>query len=155
LDKNRQPDFPLVGCPHGMFRDRVQRWLLVLIFWVGVLAWAATIVWLSSLTPSELPRLAFLAWDKINHFAAFAVGGWLTATALRLSRPQASTAAGIMAAIVLVSLFGAFDELHQLYTPDRTGADWYDWIADSLGAIVGASSSLLTHARLERLVSRP
>ena len=46
--------------------------------------------------------------------------------------------------VVLISFFGMTDELHQLSTPGRRGADVYDWLADSLGAMIGAC---VTYAR--------
>ncbi|MEX1044737.1 MAG: VanZ family protein [Chthoniobacterales bacterium] len=133
----------------------MPRRILASLLWSALLGWCAAILWLSSLSPGELPSAAFLTWDKFNHFIAFAVGGWLTATALRTSRPGTRVVRPLILAIVLVSAFGALDELLQLYTPGRTGADFQDWIADSLGAIAGAIFSLLTHARLDRLIPRP
>ena len=134
----------------------MSRRSLALAFWCAVAIWACGILWLSSLTRQELPDAAFLFSDKFNHFVAFAVGGWLTASALRLSRQPAAAAVGaIVMAIVLVAAFGAFDEALQKFTPGRTGGDLYDWIADFLGAVAGALSSLSTHARLERFVTRP
>ena len=132
----------------------MPRRFLSLGLWLAVAGWAGGILWLSSLTPDELPRSAFLTWDKFNHFIAFTLGGWLTASALRLSRPRAAQAASILLAIAAVAAFGAFDESRQLLTPGRTGGDLYDWIADFLGAIVGALLTLITHARLERFVTR-
>jgi len=138
----------------AMFRSPMPRSVLSLAFWLAVLGWAGSVLWLSSLSPSELPSTALLTWDKFNHFIAFAVGGWLTASAVRLSRPPAPAAGPLVLAVVLVAAFGAFDEFVQLFTPGRTGADLADWIADFLGAIAGALSSLTTHARLERFVTR-
>jgi VanZ family protein len=138
-----------------MFRSPMPRPALAITFWLAVLGWAGGVLWLSSLSPNELPRAAFLTWDKFNHFLAFAVGGWLTASALRLSRPAAPVAGRIVLAVILVAAFGAFDEGRQTLTPGRTGADLYDWIADFLGAIAGALLTLTTHARLERFVTRP
>ena len=137
-----------------MVRVRVPRYLLTSILWVALFAWAATILWLSSLSPQQLPSAAFIASDKFNHFAAFAMGGWLAASALRVSWPG-GTATKIIAAIVLLALFGGADEASQLLTPGRSGGDIYDWIADFLGACAGALFSLLTHARLDRLIPRP
>ena len=120
------------------------------ILWVALLGWACGILWLSSLTPQQLPDAAFLVSDKINHFIAFAIGGLLAASALRLSRPQAAVAGQIVIAVVMIAAFGALDETLQTLTPGRAGRDIYDWIADSLGALVGALSSLPMHHRLER-----
>jgi VanZ family protein len=138
----------------AVFRNEMPRRALPFLFWLAALGWAGGVMWLSTLTPDELPRTAFLAGDKFNHFIAFAVGGWLTASALRLSRPQAPVIGRIVLAILLVAAFGALDEALQTFTPGRTGGDLYDWIADFLGAIAGALSTLTTHARLERFVPR-
>lgn len=104
--------------------------------------WACGILWLSSLTPDELPSAAHLVWDKVNHFVAYALGGWLAGRALRLSRPTVPVVGVVVAAVLLISAFGAVDELWQEYTPGRSGGDFYDWTADTLGAIAGASLSL-------------
>ncbi len=138
-----------------MFGSRVPRTVLAAFLWTALVVWAGGIVWLSSLTPDELPSAAFLVSDKINHFVAFAVGGWLAASALRTSRAGAPVGRQILLAVVLVVAFGAFDEMRQLLTPGRTGGDFYDWIADFLGAVAGASLVRLTHDHLERLIPRP
>jgi len=139
----------------AVFRSAMSRRSLALAFWCAVAVWACGILWLSSLTRQELPDAAFLFSDKLNHFVAFAVGGWLAASALRLSGAQGAVTRHIVIAIVLVAAFGAFDEAVQTFTPGRAGGDLYDWIADFLGAVTGALLTLITHARLERFVTRP
>ena len=114
------------------------------LFWFALACWAATMLWLSSLTPQELPDAAFLAWDKINHFLAYAVGGWLAAGALRLSRPPMPVANQIIGAIILIAVFGVIDEGLQTITPGRTGGSIGDWGADIIGAAAGALASTLT-----------
>ena len=79
----------------------------------------------------------------------------LAASARRLSCPLSNVSHQLLLAILLVAAFGAFDEAFQTFTPGRTGGDLYDWIADFLGAIAGALLTLVTHARLERFVTRP
>ena len=133
----------------------MPRHLLTAALWLALVTWAGGILWLSSMTPDKLPSAAFLTWDKFNHFVAFTVGGWLAASAWRLSRPELSVTSALTLAVAAVAAFGAFDESLQLLTPGRTGADLYDWIADFLGATTGALLTLVTHARLERLVPRP
>lgn len=151
----RHPHIRLVRAPAAVFGNRVPRRFLATAFWFALLVWAGGILWLSTLSPERLPSAAFVTWDKFNHFIAFAVGGWLAASALRTSRPDARHVCTIVTAIILVAAFGALDETIQLLTPGRTGADLYDWIADFLGAVAGALFSLLTHARLDRHVPRP
>lgn len=114
-------------------------------FWLALFCWAATILWLSSLPPQELPDAAFLAWDKINHILAYALGGWLAASALRLSRPSASAVSRIIGAVILIAVFGVLDEAFQTSTPGRTGGSLSDWVADVFGAVVGALASVPTH----------
>jgi len=125
------------------------------LLWLALLCWACGILVLSSLTPQELPDVAFVFWDKANHFVAYALGGWLAASALRVSGTVARIAGGLTLAVIIVAAFGALDELLQTFTPGRSGGDVFDWTADVLGAVAGALISLLTHGRLERLLRRP
>ena len=125
------------------------------LLWFALLCWACGILVLSSLSPQELPDAAFLFWDKANHFLAYALGGWLAASALRVSRPAARITGAAILAVIAVAAFGAQDELLQTFTPGRSGGDIFDWTADLLGAVAGAVVSVLTHGRLERLLRRP
>jgi len=155
MDKSTHRNIGLVRAPMAVFRSAMPRRHLVVLLWGALLAWAAGILWVSSMTRQELPEAAFLFSDKFNHFVAFAVGGWLAASARRLSRPLGNVPRQLVLAIILVAAFGAIDEAFQTFTPGRTGGDLYDWIADFLGAIAGALLTLVTHARLERFVTRP
>lgn len=123
---------------------------LASVLWGALFCWVCAILWLSSLSPDELPDAAFAFWDKLNHFAAFALGGWLAAAALTLSRPQAGPAANVILAVILIAVFGAVDEALQTLTPGRTGGDLDDWAADALGATAGALLTLPTLSRLHR-----
>lgn len=145
----------LLPAGDSVLADRMPRPAVALVFWVALLFWAAGILWLSSMTPQELPEASFLFSDKFNHFVAFAVGAWLAAGALQGTRPQTSTMARLVAAIMLIAAFGAFDEALQKFTPGRTGGDLYDWIADFLGATAGALFSLTTHGFIFRSRPRP
>ena len=131
--------------------------LLAGLLWCALLGWSAGILIVSSVNGEFLPSALFSLTfaDKFIHFIAFAFGGWLAAAALRLSFPSLPVARVILTAIVLVAAFGVIDETWQTSTPGRMGGDLYDWIADFLGAIAGALLTLRTHARLERLITRP
>lgn len=135
--------------PGGVYRE-----LLSFVLWTATIIWAATILWLSSLSSSELPSVAHMFWDKFSHFTAFAVGGWLAASAMRSTWPSLHFTVPVVMVILMGASFGAFDELFQLFTPGRSGADFYDWVADVLGIVTGSSLTLLTHGFLERLVPR-
>jgi VanZ family protein len=124
---------------------RVNR-LVCFISWIAVVAWGVTIFWLSSLSGDQLEKLHFNAYDKAAHFAAFAVGSMLLVNAFILTtRWQRGQI--LFFAIVCIALFGASDEWHQLSTPNRSGADLYDWIADLFGAAFGAFAALFIHVR--------
>ena len=155
MGKRRHGNIRLVRAPAAVFRSAMPRPLLATLLWTAVICWAAAIMWLSSMTPGQLPDAAFFTPDKLNHFVAFALGAWLTAAALRVSHVGGQITRQVILAILLISAFGAFDEMLQTYTPGRRGGDLYDWIADFLGAIAGALLTLVTHARLERFVTRP
>ncbi len=86
-----------------------------------------------TLAPYMLP---LPEWDKVCHTIAFAAGAAILALALhrttKLPLPKL-----VPLVIVLISIFGATDEWHQLYTPNRSGADVFDWLADTVGATLG------------------
>jgi VanZ family protein len=125
------------------------RWLRQLA-WIGVAIWAGTITVFSSMRPDQLEKLSSLEfWDKAEHFFAFAAGAANLALALRWGTLW--TAARIaLFTIVAISLFGAVDEVHQLFTPGRSGGDILDWTADTLGAAAGVWATLLIYARHAR-----
>ncbi|WP_313675735.1 VanZ family protein [Mycolicibacterium sp.] len=127
-------------------RQQTVRQKRATALWLALFCWAGVVLYLSSLSPAELPEAAFAFGDKVNHFAAFAVGGWLAASALRASRPQIGGTRVVTEAILLVAAFGALDEALQTWTPGRVGGDVLDWTADALGATAGALLSRLRRA---------
>jgi VanZ family protein len=133
---------------------RVPRPLLTSILWILVILWGWVIFFASSIPSDELCGSKLLAWDKLNHFMAFAVGGWLATCALRSGQPDSPKYLQLAVAVLLIATYGALDELHQLYTPGRSGADVYDWIADFLGGGAGALLATFTHGHLDRFVTR-
>ncbi len=129
---------------------RSLRWLRA-ASWLAVAAWAGTIIYLSSLSGSDLEHMMTVQiWDKLAHFSAFAAGSALLTGALRVSTAWPPLRIALLA-IFTLALFGATDEWHQLYTPGRSGADRYDWIADVLGATTAAcATTVLLYARHSR-----
>jgi VanZ family protein len=118
--------------------------------WIAVFAWVLTIFLLSSLSGSQVEHLnVFRLWDKAAHFIAFAAGGFVLCLALRVSTRWTTKKAALVS-IAIISLFGATDEWHQLYTPHRSGADRADWLADTLGAAAGAFLISSFYARYQR-----
>ena len=133
-----------------MFRPSPQ-WLRYLA-WLGVAIWATTIFILSSLTPTQLDDVASIKiWDKLAHFSAFFAGSVNLTLALIWSTNWPWRRIAVTAAVA-IAIFGATDEFHQLYTPNRSGADSYDWTADALGAL---SASLITTSIYARYFRSP
>jgi VanZ family protein len=98
-------------------------------------------IWALS-SQSTLPRpKGILGYDKLQHLLAYAVlaaalGLWIS-PAFWKRRPRA--------ALCIVSLIGAvygvIDEIHQYFVPGRDCNIW-DWLADALGAGIGAAAAL-------------
>jgi VanZ family protein len=117
--------------------------------WLAFVAWVATIHYFSSLTGPEIAQVGITFWDKAAHFIAFAAGGVVLTLALRWSLPWDAKKVAWFA-IAVVAVYGAIDEIHQLSTPNRTGADPFDWLADCLGAVVGVTLLNVIYARFSR-----
>ena len=114
--------------------------------WFSVAAWAITICTLSSISGAELKPFSPQGWDKVEHMIAFASGGAVLALALRWSFSWEWKRVAWVAVLSL-AIFGALDELHQLYTPGRSGADPFDWMADCFGALFGVAGCIVIYAR--------
>ncbi|MEA3188864.1 MAG: hypothetical protein QOD99_2694 [Chthoniobacter sp.] len=115
--------------------------------------WVAAICVLSSISGDKLsPYMLHIAhWDKICHSVAFATGAVLLTFAMRTST-RLSPLLLIPLVVSCISLFGAIDEWHQLSTPGRSGADVWDWLADTAGATLGV---FVTYARPRARISAP
>ena len=115
--------------------------------WGPPLLWAAAVFAVSS--RSSLPHLpSLLGWDKLQHASAYVVGGAL------LARATGGGRRGVLAALALGSLYGASDEIHQLFVPNRS-SDPVDWVADTLGVLIGIGAwRLYLHHRGRRASRR-
>lgn len=138
-------------------KDRVKERIyfsIKTISWSAVVAWAVTILSLSSISGDNLDpyMLKVPSWDKVCHLIAFSAGGMLMAFALRrTTRLRWSWIVAL--SIVSISLFGAIDEWHQLYTPRRSGADVGDWVFDTVGAAIGAVTIYFIYGRFRSSTS--
>ena len=91
--------------------------------WAALAVLGALVIALGSLTPgSQMP--SNLPWDKFNHFVGYAgLAGLIGLAGLRL--PLAFLAA---------VLYGIAIEYAQIPVPGRSGGDWADILANTLGA---------------------
>ena len=113
--------------------------------WLPAILWAGTIFVLSA--QSSLPRLApdISNFDKVEHFGAYGLLGVLVIYALRRSSTL-TLSKTVLLAILLTSVYGASDELHQRFVPNRT-CDVWDWTADTVGGIVGIAVYAIYESR--------
>ncbi len=108
--------------------------------WVHVALYAALIFFLSSLERPFPPLDRFKKYhiDWLLHIVEYGVLGALLARALRLSFGRAMAWRLGAAAFFIGCLYGVSDEWHQSFVPHRD-ASVFDWTADSIGTLLGAS----------------
>ena len=110
-----------------------------IVLWVAVGAYLSIIFALSA-QPNPLPALTAVVWDKLLHAAEYGGLGLLLNAALRASGLPARRA--FVLALAGASLYGASDELHQLFVPGRD-SEVLDWVADTVGGGIGAAATTL------------
>ncbi len=101
----------------------------------------AGIWFLSSQSSLPTPQ-GILGFDKLQHLIAYLV---LAATASFWFSPAQREFHRLRTLFLLVfisSLYGVSDEVHQFFVPGRDCNVW-DWIADTIGAFLGAGAALL------------
>lgn len=118
----------------------------LLWLWVPVALDAALIYYLSSIPSLPSPPGPFS--DKHFHFASYAVLATLLVRALASARLRNVNGRVAIGAILLATLYGVTDEIHQIFVPGRTAA-LDDLAADALGAAT-AAGLLLAWAIIRR-----
>ncbi len=124
---------------------RSVAWSYVLVF-----LWMIALYALSSLPGDidiDVAPPSPIAWvppvlQNLLHLPAYALLGWLWFRALANHRWSPSLI--LFAAFILASLYGAFDELHQMYVPGRF-ATLTDLAANVIGSAMGAGFAMYRH----------
>lgn len=107
-------------------------------WFILVAIWFAILFWLSSQSHLQPPGPEFEGKDKVLHVGYFGLGGMLFFLGMRLRKPALGFVALTLVTIAFCSAIGAFDEWRQTFTPNRSGNNPYDWMADTLGGLFGA-----------------
>ncbi|GHV94309.1 hypothetical protein AGMMS50293_06290 [Spirochaetia bacterium] len=107
----------------------------------------AAFIWFLS-SQSVLPQLkGILSFDKFQHLLAYAAlaaaAGLWASSAFWKRRPVIA----LLLIALVSSAYGAIDEFHQYFVPGRDCNVW-DWLADTLGAILGAAAAVIVLPRL-------
>ncbi len=111
------------------------------IYFPLVLYWI-TIFILTTIPADAIPQF-FSLQDKVEHFGAYFVLALLLNLALYYQKQfKLISDKSFLFTALLVTGYGAIDELHQLFIAGRT-CDLWDWAFDSLGGITGIWISYL------------
>jgi len=117
-----------------------------LSLWLPVIGLAALIFFLSSF--EHLPSPPGPYSDKWEHIAMYGLLSTLIVRAMAGGRWLGVRTSVFWSAVVLATLYGVSDEVHQSFVPGRT-ADVADVVADAIGAVV-AAGLLLAWAIIRR-----
>lgn len=115
-----------------------------------------TIFMLSSMSGKQIEpwMLKVPQWDKVCHTMAFATGAVILAMAIRSSTALPMWKVVLMV-IALISFFGITDEWHQKFTPGRSAMNVFDWLADTLGATLGAFATYVRFGKSKPASGEP
>ena len=103
-------------------------------YWLPTLGYCIAIFCVSSSKP--VPMQSLFGVDKVIHGAEYAVLGLLLARSVISSKPEFSKETLILLIMVLGTLYGIFDEIHQSFVPGRFSSQW-DVLADGSGSLIG------------------
>ena len=102
----------------------------LILYWLLILT-------LTSLPGMDVPNIQIN--DKIEHILAYGGLGFLLNLSLRIQNKFTIVKKyPAWFTVLIVSSYGALDELHQLFIPGRS-CDILDWTADTVGVIIGVT----------------
>jgi len=106
-----------------------------LTYWFPILVYCL-LIFLQSSRPSPDVTPDWPHVDKVVHFTAYALLGALFLRAFKTTRIKHNLKFILFLSILLSSLYGISDEIHQHFVPYRT-ADAMDALADITGSVFG------------------
>jgi VanZ family protein len=109
----------------------------VILSWLPALIFMGIIFYLSSLPGNEIKLPNFTMSDKVVHFLAYGLLGWLISFRRWLTPMPASINWNDKMGQITGILYAASDELHQMFVPMRESSI-LDWTADALGVAFGS-----------------
>ena len=115
----------------------VRQLLLPRSWFAAYLAWFCLLFYLSSQAGFGPDVQTFPHADKVVHATYFAAGSTGLGIGLLLWRPGIPRSRLLWILLAAALAVGWFDEVHQWYTPGRSGKDLGDLAADGLGGAIG------------------
>ena len=106
-----------------------------LTYWFPIVIYCL-LIFIQSSYPAikNAPELPYI--DKVLHCVAYALLGALFLRAFKTSRIKNNVKLMLILSVLLSSLYGVSDEIHQYFVPYRD-AEIMDVLADTLGGIMG------------------
>ncbi|MBZ0204294.1 MAG: VanZ family protein [Ignavibacteria bacterium] len=90
----------------------------------------------SSFPAIELPKVEFFSADKIVHMGVYGMLAMLCYISLvHADKQNLITSSPLLWTSIICILYGASDEIHQYFVPNRS-SELLDWGADILGVII-------------------
>lgn len=108
-----------------------------LSLWGPVAAGMALVFGLSSMSSPPVPPNV---WDKLLHAGAYGGLALVTLRATAGGRLAGLTGRALLLAWAITTAYGASDEVHQSFVPQRS-ADLFDVVADGVGAAVALGAA--------------
>jgi len=100
--------------------------------------WLLVIFAESSMPGDFYPQVDIVNADKILHMGIYGLLAMLCYISLiHTEKVNTFTANPLTWTIIIGSFYGASDEFHQLFVPNRS-CDFWDWVADTSGVIIAA-----------------
>jgi VanZ family protein len=120
-------------------------WMLVGLYAGGIFV-VSSLSHPPTVSSWDLPHL-----DKLYHFLIYSGLTFVLIRALCLSSASRPSVSLVMWAAILSTAYGALDEFHQVFIPERV-MSLYDFLADAMGASIVASVWLNVQRRRPELV---
>ncbi len=133
--------------------------MLFLVYYFGMKKFIGAIRWIPAVfilscswylsSQSVIENMpSFWNADKLVHGVCF--GGLAFWVCFAFIQFKKNSKARFIASVIFVSVYGIIDEIHQSFTPGRE-TSFFDWMADTLGAVFGCLVFFLVCRLLEKI----
>jgi VanZ family protein len=114
----------------------IKKTFRFIYFVFPIVLFAGMIFYVSSLSTVVVPSLGIDLEDKLIHMSVYFIFGWLLTRAFHFGKQEPISKKVIIISLLIGLFYGFSDELHQYFVPGRSSEFW-DWLADSIGIILG------------------
>jgi len=122
----------------GVHTEMIERMKQDHFWWYQgpMILWAIALFTQSSIPGDRIPDFEVFSHDKLIHFFIYVVfAATVNRAVANQGRFPLPARHHFLFTLIIVALFAASDEFHQYFVPNRS-CDFFDWLADSVGAIL-------------------